>query len=157
MLLNTVARQGYQHYLIFTGLIEYVRRPFVIDIIYERLTLNYLQATITRCSQPMVGIKQARSIQDEKLIEAIFASNAPNGLNGQIVYGSTAANLIIDARPMANAVGNVARGAGTENMENYRNCKKNYMGIDNIHVMRDSLARMCDGKLSLSEPWFADD
>lgn len=110
--------------------------------------LSYLhwanRATITRCSQPMVGIKQARSIQDEKLIEAIFASNAPNGLNGQIVYGSTAANLIIDARPMANAVGNVARGAGTENMENYRNCKKNYMGIDNIHVMRDSLARMCD-------------
>jgi hypothetical protein len=51
---------------------------------------------------------------------------------------------------MANAVGNVARGAGTENMENYRNCKKNYMGIDNIHVMRDSLARMCDGKLHLS-------
>lgn len=94
----------------------------------------------------MVGIKQARSIQDEKLIEAIFASNVPNGLNGQVVYGSTAANLIIDARPMANAVGNVARGAGTENMENYRNCKKNYMGIDNIHVMRDSLARMCDGK-----------
>lgn len=110
--------------------------------------LSYLhwanKATITRCSQPMVGIKQARSIQDEKLIEAIFASNVPNGLNGQVVYGSTAANLIIDARPMANAVGNVARGAGTENMENYRNCKKNYMGIDNIHVMRDSLARMCD-------------
>ncbi|GAB5593661.1 phosphatidylinositol-3-phosphatase ymr1 [Umbelopsis nana] len=110
--------------------------------------LSYLhwanKATITRCSQPMVGIKQARSIQDEKLIEAIFASNVPNGLNGQVVYGSTAANLIIDARPMANAVGNVARGAGTENMENYRNCKKKYTGIDNIHVMRDSLARMCD-------------
>ncbi|KAI9322725.1 protein-tyrosine phosphatase-like protein [Dichotomocladium elegans] len=106
----------------------------------------YNMATITRSSQPMVGFKQARSIQDEKLIEAIFASNVPTGPSGQIIYGSTAANLIIDARPMANAMGNVARGAGTENMENYRNCKKTYVAIDNIHVMRDSLAKMCDGK-----------
>ncbi|CDH54043.1 phosphatases ii [Lichtheimia corymbifera JMRC:FSU:9682] len=104
----------------------------------------YNMATITRSSQPMVGFKQARSIQDEKLIEAIFASNVPTGPNGQTIYGSTAANLIIDARPMANAVGNVARGAGTENMENYKNCKKVYVAIDNIHVMRDSLAKMCD-------------
>lgn len=104
-----------------------------------------LQATITRSSQPMVGFKQARSIQDEKLIEAAFASNVPVIPEGQVVYGSTAANLIVDARPMANAVSNVARGAGTENMENYRNCKKTYIAIDNIHVMRDSLAKMCEG------------
>jgi hypothetical protein len=47
---------------------------------------------------------------------------------------------------MANAVGNVARGAGTENMDHYRNCKKIYVAIDNIHVMRDSLTKMCEGK-----------
>ncbi|KAL1936624.1 hypothetical protein VTP01DRAFT_758 [Rhizomucor pusillus] len=104
----------------------------------------YNKATITRSSQPMVGFKQARSIQDEKLIEAAFASNVPVIPEGQVVYGSTAANLIVDARPMANAVSNVARGAGTENMENYRNCKKTYIAIDNIHVMRDSLAKMCE-------------
>ncbi|KAG0183345.1 hypothetical protein DFQ28_000931 [Apophysomyces sp. BC1034] len=113
--------------------------------------LSYLHkdnmATITRSSQPMVGFKQARSIQDEKLIEAIFGTNVPSGPNGQTVYGSTAANLIVDARPMANAMGNVARGAGTENMENYRNCKKVYIAIDNIHVMRDSLAKMSEGML----------
>ncbi|KAF7728318.1 hypothetical protein EC973_006259 [Apophysomyces ossiformis] len=108
---------------------------------YERMGVT---ATITRSSQPMVGFKQARSIQDEKLIEAIFATNVPSGPNGQTVYGSTAANLIVDARPMANAMGNVARGAGTENMENYRNCKKVYIAIDNIHVMRDSLAKMSE-------------
>ncbi|KAI8342847.1 protein-tyrosine phosphatase-like protein [Chlamydoabsidia padenii] len=110
--------------------------------------LSYLHwhnmATITRSSQPMVGFKQARSIQDEKLIEAIFASNVPAAPNGQIVYGSTAANMIVDARPMANAMGNVARGAGTENMDNYRNCKKIYIAVDNIHVMRDSLAKMSE-------------
>lgn len=92
----------------------------------------------------MVGFKQARSIQDEKLIEAIFASNVPTNPAGQVVYGSTAANLIVDARPMANAMGNVARGAGTENMENYRNCTKTYIAIENIHVMRDSLSKMCE-------------
>lgn len=70
----------------------------------------------------------------------------PTGPNGEMVYGSTAANLIVDARPMANAVGNVARGAGTENMDHYRNCKKIYVAIDNIHVMRDSLAKLCEGK-----------
>ncbi|OAD74936.1 hypothetical protein PHYBLDRAFT_155147 [Phycomyces blakesleeanus NRRL 1555(-)] len=110
--------------------------------------LSYLHwsnmATITRSSQPMVGFKQARSIQDEKLIEAIFASNVPVVPSGQTLYGSTAVNMIVDARPMANAMGNVARGAGTENMENYRNCKKIYVAIENIHVMRDSLTKMVD-------------
>ncbi|KAG1055955.1 hypothetical protein G6F46_007188 [Rhizopus delemar] len=110
--------------------------------------LSYLHwhnsATITRSSQPLVGFKQARSIQDEKLIESIFSSNVPTGPNGETIYGSTAANLIVDARPMANAVGNVARGAGTENMDHYRNCKKIYVAIDNIHVMRDSLTKMCE-------------
>ena len=53
--------------------------------------------------------------------------------------------MIIDARPLANAVGNVARGAGTENMDNYRNCKKEYVPIENIHVMRDSLAKLSEG------------
>jgi myotubularin-related protein 6/7/8 len=93
----------------------------------------------------LVGFKQARSIQDEKLIEAVFSTNVPTGPNGETVYGSTAANLIVDARPMANAVGNVARGAGTENMDHYRNCKKIYVAIDNIHVMRDSLAKLSEG------------
>ncbi|KAG0342258.1 hypothetical protein BG000_005985 [Podila horticola] len=100
-------------------------------------------ASITRSSQPMVGLKQNRSIQDEKLIEAIFMTNVPQSSTGP-VYGSTATNLIIDARPTANAVANTAVGAGTENMENYRNCKKVYSGIDNIHVMRDSLNKLVE-------------
>jgi hypothetical protein len=47
--------------------------------------------------------------------------------------------MIIDARPTTNAMANVAMGAGTENMENYKFGKKAYLGIDNIHVMRKSL------------------
>ena len=111
--------------------------------------------TITRSSQPMVGIKNNRSIQDEKLIEAVFtshslhtssvdATNQSYISHSQQVYGATATNLIIDARPTTNAMANVAKGAGTENMDYYRNCKKVYLGIDNIHVMRDSLARVAE-------------
>ncbi|KAG9284011.1 hypothetical protein G9A89_022785, partial [Geosiphon pyriformis] len=112
-------------------------------------TLSYLHwsnmASITRSSQPMVGLKQNRSIQDEKLIEAIFQSNAlPPTPTGQLVYGSTATNLIVDARPTANAMANVAIGAGTENMDHYKNCSKQYMGIENIHVMRESLGRLVE-------------
>ncbi|GAA5874266.1 hypothetical protein JCM16303_005793 [Sporobolomyces ruberrimus] len=114
--------------------------------------------SITRSSQPMVGITQtSRSIQDEKLIEAIFTSHSqhsgsreaftisssatqgddPN--SGGIVYGAMATNVIIDARPTKNAYANSVKGAGTENMTFYKNCKKEYLGIDNIHVMRASL------------------
>ncbi|KAH7341085.1 protein-tyrosine phosphatase-like protein [Rhizoctonia solani] len=123
-------------------------------------SLSYLHwgnfATITRCSQPMVGLTNNRSVQDEKLIEAIFQSHhsahsvyagPPDGTSRSTsspVYGATPVNLIIDARPTTNAMANAAKGAGTENMDNYKEAKKVYLGIDNIHVMRDSLARVTE-------------
>ncbi|KIJ10493.1 hypothetical protein PAXINDRAFT_177455 [Paxillus involutus ATCC 200175] len=105
---------------------------------------NY--ASITRSSQPMVGIKQNRSVQDEKLVEAIFQTHHFSELRSSStsIYGATATNLIVDARPTANAVANTARGAGTENMEHYKDAKKIYSGIDHIHAMRDSLAKVVD-------------
>lgn len=90
------------------------------------------QATITRCSQPMVGIKQARSVQDEKLVETIFQTHLFNDSayspSPSTVFGATPTNLIIDARPTTNAMANVAKGAGSENMENYKSGKKAYLG-----------------------------
>ncbi|KAH3681420.1 hypothetical protein WICPIJ_007618 [Wickerhamomyces pijperi] len=95
----------------------------------------YYQAngcTITRCSQPLLGIQKSRSVQDEKLIDEIFkASDFP-----------TNKNLIIDARPTTNAMAQTALGAGSENMDNYPRCEKVYLGIDNIHVMRDCLEKL---------------
>ncbi|KAJ1746102.1 Splicing factor 3B subunit 4 [Coemansia sp. RSA 1821] len=35
--------------------------------------------SMTRSSQPMVGLQQARSVQDEKLVEAILATSEPTG------------------------------------------------------------------------------
>ncbi|KDR73599.1 hypothetical protein GALMADRAFT_251342 [Galerina marginata CBS 339.88] len=112
--------------------------------------LSYLHwanfGSITRSSQPMVGITQSRSVQDEKLIEAIFQSHwSPESrVSNTAVYGATPTNLIIDARPTVNAVANTAKGAGTENMEYYKEGKKIYLGIDHIHAMRESLAKLVE-------------
>ncbi|KAE9394118.1 phosphatases II, partial [Gymnopus androsaceus JB14] len=105
---------------------------------------NY--ASITRSSQPMVGITQNRSIQDEKLIETVFQTHfAPESrVSNTVVYGATTTNLIIDARPTTNAVANTAKGAGTENMDHYKDAKKVYLGIDHIHAMRESLGKVVD-------------
>jgi myotubularin-related protein 6/7/8 len=96
----------------------------------------------------MVGITQNRSLQDEKLIETIFQTHlsldSRQGHSSTTVYGATATNLIIDARPTTNAVANTAKGAGTENMDHYKGAKKAYLGIDNIHVMRDSLNKVVE-------------
>ncbi|KAK9458841.1 protein-tyrosine phosphatase-like protein [Lipomyces oligophaga] len=104
-------------------------------------TLSYVHklnnCTITRCAQPLVGLKQHRSPQDEQFISSIFASNrVPN------TFGATQQNLIVDARPTTNAIAQTALGAGSENMENYKFARKVYLGIDNIHVMRDSLNKI---------------
>lgn len=95
----------------------------------------------------MVGLTNNRSIQDEKLIEAIFQSHhyteSPIS-RSQAIYGATATNLIIDARPTTNAMVMSVKGAGTENMEYYKDGKKAYLGVDNIHVMRESLFKVAE-------------
>ncbi|KAF2400155.1 phosphatases II [Trichodelitschia bisporula] len=96
--------------------------------------------TITRSSQPLVGVRGNRSPQDEKLVAAICASSSA----GDGVYGAQQSNLIVDARPTVNAYAMQAVGMGSENMENYRCATKAYLGIDNIHVMRKSLLEVVD-------------
>jgi len=94
----------------------------------------------------MVGLSQSRSVQDEKLIEAIFQSHwSPESrVANANVYGATPTNLIVDARPTVNAVANTAKGAGTENMDYYKEGKKIYLGIDHIHAMRESLTKVVE-------------
>lgn len=102
----------------------------------------------------MVGLTNNRSIQDEKLVESIFQSHlsvdsaltspSESRSRNRSVYGATTTNLIIDARPTANAMVNASNGGGTENMDNYKNAKKAYLGVANIHVMRDSLNRVVE-------------
>ncbi|KAH8422715.1 phosphatidylinositol-3-phosphatase YMR1 [Aspergillus melleus] len=158
--------------------------------------LTYLHpinnCSITRSSQPLVGVRQNRSIQDEKLLAAIFStsrserplagitpaqleSESSSSTQGDMssnqagitltnaeeleeemlafqgdteqkphVYGAQQHNLIVDARPTVNAFAMQAVGLGSENMDNYKFATKAYLGIDNIHVMRDSLNKVID-------------
>lgn len=97
-------------------------------------------SSVTRCAQPLPGITQQRSIQDEKLIYEIFKCSS----------SSTSKNIIVDARPATNAMAQTALGGGTENMDNYHfnnTCSRMFLGIDNIHVMRDTLNFMVDNFL----------
>jgi myotubularin-related protein 6/7/8 len=65
------------------------------------------------------------------------------------IYGAQQRNLIVDARPTVNAYAMQVVGMGSEDMDNYRHCSsppctKIYLGIDNIHVMRDSLNKVIE-------------
>ncbi|ODV88779.1 hypothetical protein CANCADRAFT_32262 [Tortispora caseinolytica NRRL Y-17796] len=102
------------------------------------------KCTITRSSQPLVGLKQNRSIQDERLVQAIFESNVVRDSEGRKAYGAASDNLIVDARPTANALAQTALGAGSEVIDNYASATKCYLGIENIHAVRDSLIKVLE-------------
>jgi myotubularin-related protein 6/7/8 len=158
--------------------------------------LTYLHpinnCSITRSAQPRAGLRNNRSVQDEKLVSACFSATAskesgsltpmvkpsPSGsqvdlaeyvndgdlsdterledemiaaategdtsLGQQHIYGAQQHNLIVDARPTVNALAMQAVGLGSENMDNYKFAAKAYLGIENIHVMRESLAKVIE-------------
>lgn len=140
-----------------------------------------------------MGFRGNRSIQDEKLLAAIYATTRserplanftppslesesststhgepsgsqswpeitnPEELEAELIssfddeaqdkphiYGAQQHNLIVDARPTVNAIAMQAVGLGSENMDNYKFATKAYLGIENIHVMRDSLNKVVD-------------
>lgn len=123
---------------------------------------------IARCSQPLVGLNYLnRSLQDEKLIYEIFNTQNEermNNLEEDSEYREQPQrNLIVDLRPITNAMAQHALGAGTEIVDNYRGKSKKdkdskslgeqgsmqcqqvekiFCNIDNIHVMRDSLNKL---------------
>lgn len=107
---------------------------------------------IARCAQPLVGINlQSRSLQDEKLIIEIFKGQEQERKDKEEdIVEQPHRNLLVDLRPITNAMAQHALGAGTENIDNYREEEKTktrhvdkiFCNIDNIHVMRDSLSKL---------------
>ncbi|XP_054722189.1 myotubularin-related protein 2-like [Uloborus diversus] len=91
------------------------------------------QATITRCSQPLVGVSSKRSKDDERYIQMIMDANAQSHKI-----------FIMDARPSVNAVANKARGGGYESEDAYQNAELIFLDIHNIHVMRESLRKLTE-------------
>lgn len=59
---------------------------------------------------------------------------------------NTAQLVVVDTRPKINAMANRAAGKGYESEANYENTRFMFAGIDNIHVMRQSLIRLLDGE-----------
>lgn len=95
-------------------------------------------AVLARSSQPLVGLMMnMRSNADEKLVAAICT---PLGGVSEIRRKL----CITDARPRKNALANGAMGGGSESSSNYFQTEIVFLGIDNIHAMRDSLARLRD-------------
>ena len=91
-------------------------------------------ASMSRCAQPLVGLKGKRSGVDEKLLERLRAVNPTN----------PHALCILDARPYKAAVGNSVMGKGYENVLHYPHCFLEFCKIDNIHAIRGALERLCD-------------
>eukprot|EP00761_Pharyngomonas_kirbyi_P012375 gb/GECH01012402.1/.p1 GENE.gb/GECH01012402.1/~~gb/GECH01012402.1/.p1 ORF type:complete len:771 (+),score=201.68 gb/GECH01012402.1/:1-2313(+) len=86
--------------------------------------------TLSRCSQPCVGISRARSYEDEALVRSIRQTSSSN-----VLY-------IFDCRPMANAICNAAMGKGYESTSYYEQCDVKFLSIENIHRMRESLSSL---------------
>ena len=116
-------------------------------------------AVLSRSGQPKVGFMQSsrRSVAilsspawpprltsplfctvcgsdaDEALVAALGASGA-NGEKRKLV--------IADARPRKNALANGALGGGSEPRGHYRCSEVVYLGIDNIHAVRESAQKL---------------
>uniref|UniRef100_D3ZTB0 Myotubularin related protein 7 n=1 Tax=Rattus norvegicus TaxID=10116 RepID=D3ZTB0_RAT len=89
-------------------------------------------ASICRSSQPLSGFS-ARCLEDEQMLQAIRKANP----RSDFIY-------VVDTRPKLNAMANRAAGKGYENEDNYSNIKFQFIGIENIHVMRNSLQKMLE-------------
>uniref|UniRef100_A0A669ESG8 Myotubularin related protein 6 n=1 Tax=Oreochromis niloticus TaxID=8128 RepID=A0A669ESG8_ORENI len=98
------------------------------------------KAAVCRCSQPLSGFS-ARCLEDESMLQAISKANH----NSRFLY-------VMDTRPKLNALANRAAGKGYENEDNYSNIRFQFVGIENIHVMRSSLQKLLEvtGTRSLS-------
>ncbi|OXB75977.1 UNVERIFIED_CONTAM: hypothetical protein H355_012945 [Colinus virginianus] len=90
------------------------------------------EAAICRCSQPLSGFS-ARCLEDEQMLQAIREANP----GSPFMY-------VVDTRPKLNAMANRAAGKGYENEDNYDNICFKFIGIENIHVMRNSLQKLLE-------------
>ncbi|XP_037620770.1 myotubularin-related protein 7-like isoform X1 [Sebastes umbrosus] len=89
-------------------------------------------AAVCRCSQPLSGFS-GRCQEDEMMLQVLMKSNP----GSEYIY-------VVDTRPKLNAMANRAAGKGYENEDHYTNIKLQFIGIENIHVMRSSQQKIID-------------
>ncbi|GMR40165.1 hypothetical protein PMAYCL1PPCAC_10360, partial [Pristionchus mayeri] len=100
------------------------------------LTYHHRQskASLCRCAQPLSGFS-ARCVEDERLMELIAKTNE----GGDEL-------LLVDTRPMVNAMVNKVQGKGFEDERNYSGMRFQFFDIENIHVMRSSQAKLIEAQ-----------
>ena len=91
-------------------------------------------ASLSRCSQPLSGMRGKREEADEKLIAALRTLNPTNS---SLLY-------LMDARPFKAALGNTILGKGVENVADYPGTEIRFLGIDNIHAIRGSYLKLVE-------------
>ena len=90
-------------------------------------------ASIYRCAQPMTGIMDSHSPEDEDFV----------GMCRQ-VGGEGKLLTIFDCRSHSAAAANSLKGAGLEDPARYVQCQRVFLDIGNIHAMRHSLDALMD-------------
>ncbi|KAE8889742.1 hypothetical protein PF005_g7468 [Phytophthora fragariae] len=88
-------------------------------------------AVVARCAQPLVGLRRKRCTSDEAYMVALRRE-----CKGKLLF--------IDCRSQTSAYGNIALGGGFEVLDYYKDTNIMFMGIENIHSMRDSIRKLFD-------------
>ena len=111
-----------------------------------RQRLSPSQAVLVRCAQPQAGLLASTCTDDENFAESLrLLSQITQETSVEMGQERTTLHKkiqLIDARPKVNAMANQVKGAGYENTSNYRLLHREFMGIENIHVMRQSLVNV---------------
>jgi len=92
-------------------------------------------AMLVRCSQPQTSLGIGKSSAASADCNCLMRF-APQG---------TRELTICDARPFTNAQANALRSGGTEYNATYKDCRVEFLNIDNIHEMRKSLTNLRAG------------
>ena len=110
------------------------------------------RVSLARCAQPMRGITNKQSIDDQHLILAMPL----------LCIGEAKGNTLwfVDARKKLAAIANKAKGKGTEKVNDYPNTELLHLNIENIHHMRRSLDEYTDvceplNNNAWDEDWFS--
>ncbi|BBN07682.1 hypothetical protein MPTK1_4g05600 [Marchantia polymorpha subsp. ruderalis] len=95
-------------------------------------------AVLARSAQPLVGfLHSTRSPCDEKLLAGLCPPLGGSSSPPRKLY-------VADARPRTNAIANGALGGGTESPAHYPHIEVVFLGIENIHFMRESFTKLRD-------------
>eukprot|EP01138_Halocafeteria_seosinensis_P011609 gb/GECG01011859.1/.p1 GENE.gb/GECG01011859.1/~~gb/GECG01011859.1/.p1 ORF type:complete len:1244 (+),score=127.55 gb/GECG01011859.1/:1-3732(+) len=103
---------------------------------------------LARAAQPMPGMFGSHSAEDEALLGKLKPPSEwlDERFRTDEAYlrrqrGGAARIAMYDARPRVNAVSNKTKGGGSESISRYSESSLHFLGIPNIHVVRDALVK----------------